>query len=253
MPEDLGRREVSVIYEDRWIVAVDKPPGLLVHPVGRHVYDTLMNYLHFRYRHEEALAAPPESPPGEDRHSRRVEEAVSLRLCHRIDKETTGIVLVAKDAHVHARIGWQFQHRKVSKEYLALAAGAVDPATREIDLPIGEGKDLAGALATPLKPARTIIEVLGRLDTPSGPFTLVAARPVTGRQNQIRVHLAAIGHPICGDLRYGGAAAEPPEGFPRRYLLHARRLRFFHPRLKTIVDLEAPPPEDFRGLLPGGK
>jgi 23S rRNA pseudouridine1911/1915/1917 synthase len=245
LPEDLGRREVSVIYEDRWIVAVDKPPGLLVHPVGRHVYDTLMNYLHFRYRPEEALAAPPESHPGDDRHSRRVEEAVSLRLCHRIDKETTGIVLVAKDSYVHARIARQFQDREVSKEYLALAAGDPGFDERDVDLPIGEGGNLAEALAPPLKPACTRIQVLRRLPDLAGGVTLVAARPVTGRQNQIRVHLAAIGHPIVGDTRYGGPTAAPPDGFPARYLLHARRLRFLHPRLKTWMELEAPPPPDF--------
>jgi 23S rRNA pseudouridine1911/1915/1917 synthase len=237
VPADYLEREVKVIYEDRWLVAIDKPPGLLVHPVGRHVYDTLMNYLHYRYR------AASEKPVG---HQREIDETTAPRLCHRIDKDTTGVVVVAKEAYVHRRIQWQFQNRHVSKEYLALAAGRIESGREEIDLPIGEGGNLEEALEPPLKPTRTLLRVLERRRGAGGEFTLVAARPVTGRQNQIRVHLAAIGHPIAGDVRYGGPA---PEGFPARYLLHARAIRFFHPRLKCFLCLEAEPPADFHQLL----
>ena len=269
LPADYGDRSVSIIYEDRWLVAVDKPPGLLVHPTGRHVYDTLMNYLHYRYQGEreaadgdppasspeesgsggEAPAAsrqPPDGPRPGEHYRKRMEERLALRLCHRIDRETTGILLVAKEAYVHRMVQAQFSERRVKKEYLALVIGAVPEGTDEIDIPIGEGATLEEALAPPRKPTRTRIAVLERFSGPSGDLTLLAARPVTGRQNQIRVHLAAIGHPIAGDSRYG---RPPPEGFPERYLLHARSLRFFHPRLKTAVELEAALPPDFQELL----
>jgi len=246
IPEDYRRREVAVIYEDPWLLAVDKPPGLLVHPVGRHVYDTLMNYLHFRYlsREDPAEAGARRA----DRHASEIDESVSPRLCHRIDKDTTGIIMVAKESYVHQRMQWQFQHRRVSKEYLALVAGRVPADLAEIKLPIGEGRDLAQALLPPLRPAHTMVKTVEAFEGPSGSFTLVAARPVTGRQNQIRVHLAAIGHPNAGDRRYGGPTVP---GFPQRYLLHARRIRFDHPRRKCPVELEAALPADFQELLRG--
>jgi 23S rRNA-/tRNA-specific pseudouridylate synthase len=322
MPVDYADREVSIIYEDSWLVAVDKPPGLLVHPVGRHVYDTLMNYLHYRYHGKQELRIadcglriggrliekseggsgkaeveepdpqlgicgtsitvghPTQHPETEEvdkpskilgtsssgrnpqsairnpksgaqpapgsRYRSRIDERLTIRLCHRIDKDTTGIVLVGKEGYVHKRVQWQFQTRRVSKEYLTLAAGFIPDDLDEIAMPIGEGGNLAEALAPPLKPARTTIRCLERFRGPAGDFTLVLARPVTGRQNQIRVHLAAAGFPIAGDVRYGGPAVP---GFPDRYLLHARWIRFFHPRLKTFVELSAPPPADFRELI----
>jgi 23S rRNA pseudouridine1911/1915/1917 synthase len=242
IPQDYLRREVAVIYEDPWILAVDKPPGLLVHPVGRHVYDTLMNYLHFRYLPREGEARPVRP----DRHASEIDESISPRLCHRIDKDTTGIILVAKESYVHQRMQWQFQHRRVSKEYHALVAGRVPADLEEIKLPIGEGRDLAEALLPPLRPAHTLVKTLETFEGPSGSFSLLAARPVTGRQNQIRVHLAAIGHPIAGDRRYGGPSLP---GFPSRYLLHARSIRFDHPRRKCPVLLEADLPADFLALV----
>jgi len=243
VPDDYEKLQVPVIYEDPWLVAVNKPPGLLVHPVGRHVYDTLMNYLHFRYRKEET---PQAARGAAARRDAAIDESTAPRLCHRVDKETTGVLLVAKEKYVHERMGLQFRARAVAKEYLALAAGRIPPEREEIDLPIGEGRDIESALAPPLRPARTLIRAIERFSGPSGEFTLVSARPVTGRQNQIRIHLAAIAHPIAGDGRFGG----PLQGeFPARYLLHARRIRFFHPRLKCAVEIEAEPPEDFQDLL----
>jgi 23S rRNA pseudouridine1911/1915/1917 synthase len=224
---DYSRYQLEIIYEDPFILGLNKPPGMLVHPVGRHVYDTLMNYLHYRYR--DAMTACSE---------------FHLRLCHRIDKDTTGILLVGKDNFVHRSVQKQLEQRTMSKEYHALVTGHVPSDLSVVDRPIGEGRNLDSALNGPgLKQSKTRIRVLRRFRE----YTLVAANPVTGRQNQIRVHLAGAGHPLVGDERYGGPPA--PDGFPQRFNLHARLLQFYHPRLKSWVSLEAPQPADLAALL----
>jgi 23S rRNA pseudouridine1911/1915/1917 synthase len=232
-PEDYDDLELEVLYEDPWVLAISKPPGLLVHPVGRHVYDTLMNHLHHRYRSERDEDGSPVVP----------------RLCHRLDRDTTGVLVIAKDQHVHREVMGQFERRLVSKEYVALVRGEHRADSAEVSLPIGEGRCLRTCLEHDvLKDSRTGIAVLSRLVSPDeGPFTLVACVPHTGRQNQIRVHLAASGHPLAGDSRYGGG--DPPRGFPQRYLLHSRAIRFYHPRLKSDVELAAELPPDFRELI----
>lgn len=228
---DYSRETLDVLYEDPWLLAINKPPGRLVHPVGRHVYDTLLNILHYRYR---------EHIDGES--------AIHPRLCHRIDRDTTGILLVGKDRFVHQSVQWQLENRRVGKEYWALVSGRLSRAVCSVDRPLREGQDLRTALEGPgLKPSRTRLDVLERFEFDGACYTWVAARPVTGRQNQIRVHLASTGHPIVGDRRYGGCA--PPAGFPDRFLLHARKLRFRHPRLKSAVELRAPLPRDVETLL----
>jgi 23S rRNA pseudouridine1911/1915/1917 synthase len=224
---DYERFTLEYVYEDPWLLAVNKPPGLLVHPVGDHVYDTLINHLHFRHRNEQDEEGEPVRP----------------RLCHRIDRETTGIVLVGLDSWVHDRVRHQFENRLVSKEYVALARG--DYAGGDsIDVPMGEGHDLPSSLHhRHLRPARTTVRVLERFEG----YTLLACRPATGRQNQIRIHLGSVGHPIVGDERFGDGP--PPDGFPARYLLHSRAIRLEHPRLKSTLDLSAELPEDFQALI----
>ncbi|MFP6737251.1 MAG: RluA family pseudouridine synthase [Planctomycetota bacterium] len=232
IPDDYSERKLDIIYEDEWLVAVNKPPGMLVHPVGRHVYDTLINYLHHRY-HSSGPSA----------------EEIVPRLCHRLDRHTTGVVVVGKKAYVHREVQKQFEQRLVSKTYLALANGHFPPENREIDIPIGEGHCLQSALENePLKESRTQVDVLETYND----CTLLRCSPLTGRQNQIRVHLAAAGHPIAGDERYGGdSPGELPlrRQWPLRYLLHSESIRFWHPRLKQYLELKAPIPPDFEELL----
>lgn len=228
MPDDYDALQLDVLYEDPWLVAVNKPPGMLVHPVGRHVYDTLINYLHHRYR--DAV--------GEN------DEALRPRLCHRIDKDTTGIVVVGKDVHAHREVRVQFESRLVSKEYVALVAGEYPREREVLTAPMGEGRSLEACLEhESLKEARTTVEVLRRLRG----HTLLSCVPHTGRLNQIRVHLAGAGFPIAGDERFGGDPPRP--GFPARYLLHSRVIRFDHPRLKSLLELTAPLPPDLVELL----
>jgi 23S rRNA-/tRNA-specific pseudouridylate synthase len=113
-----------------------------------------------------------------------------------------------------------------------------------VEVPIGEGRSLETCLEHDvLKESRTSVRVVRRFEG----YTLVSCVPHTGRQNQIRVHLASTGFPIAGDAQYGGGA--PPKGFPPRYVLHSRAIRFYHPRLKSWVELKAPLAEDFRHLI----
>jgi len=219
---------LEVLYEDPWLVAVNKPPGLLVHPVGRHVYDTLINHLHHRYRGQVGEDGEPLVP----------------RLCHRIDRDTTGVLVAAKEAWTHKEVQAAFERRLVAKEYLALAVGPYPADRSTLTVPIGEGRSLETCLEhVSLKESRTAVRVLARFEG----HTLLACVPHTGRQNQIRVHLAAAGHPIAGDERYGGGKAQA--GFPGRYLLHSRFLEFYHPRLKCAIEVTAPLPPDFQELL----
>jgi 23S rRNA pseudouridine1911/1915/1917 synthase len=224
-PRDDDLRSVEIVYEDLWLLAVNKPAGLLVHPVGRHVYDTLINYLH--RRHRSAGGAADFVP----------------RLCHRIDKNTTGLVVVAKDSDVLREVSMQFESREVTKEYVALVTGIFPDDRRSIDIPIGEGTSLPAALEhSVLREARTLVAVERRFHR----HTLLRCNPLTGRQNQIRIHLAAAGYPIAGDKRFGGVVEKD---LPPRYLLHAERVLFFHPCLKCDIELSAPWPADFRQLV----
>ena len=203
-PHDYADLKLEVLYEDRWLVAVNKPPGLLVHPVGRHVYDTLMNYMHHRYQ------------------GRRTEdgERIVPRLCHRLDRDTTGVLVIGKDPHVHRQLQYQFENRLVRKEYFALVKGNYPSDSDAIEIPLGEGRCLRSCLDhRVLKPSCTHIH----REQSYPDYTLLGCNPLTGRQNQIRVHLGASGFPIVGDERFGGGKA--PAGFPDRFLLHSRRLR----------------------------
>jgi len=209
VPADYGALAPEILYEDEWIVAVNKPPGILVHPAGRHVYDTVLNYLHFRYRGAGANRAP--------------------WLVHRLDRDTTGVLLAVRDEETGRDLQQQFERRQVIKVYRAVVSGSPPWDRTRIERPVGD------------RPARTDVEVRSRL----GPWTEVECHPLTGRQNQIRVHLAGEGFPIAGDTEIGGDAARSAPPLPPRYLLHAERLVFRHPDLHTRVDLMAPLPEDF--------
>ncbi|MBN1421274.1 MAG: RluA family pseudouridine synthase, partial [Planctomycetes bacterium] len=184
VPGDYRDLAPEILYEDEWIIAVNKPPGILVHPAGRHVYDTVLNYLHFRYRGAERGRAP--------------------RLAHRLDRDTTGVLLAVRDEETGRDLQHQFEGRRVTKVYRAVVAGSPPWDRVRIERPIGE------------RPARTDVEVLARL----GPWAEVECRPLTGRQNQIRIHLAGEGFPIAGDAEIAGDAARSAPPLPPRYLLH---------------------------------
>ncbi|MBL8747635.1 MAG: RluA family pseudouridine synthase [Planctomycetes bacterium] len=247
-PDPGANVEFPVLYEDAWMVAVDKPPGLAVHPSGRRLDGTLIHALHRRYRNPD-----------------RPEHDVVPRLLHRIDVETSGVVAVGLDEQFHHLVARQFEDRLVQKTYLAVVRGTPPAAEGTIDLSIVPDKASAVRLKLTTSadgaglPAVTDYRVMRR----SGPHTLVEVRPKTGRTHQIRVHMAAIGCPLVGDKLYGGdermflhqlAGTLDGEHLADlgldRHALHAHRLVFFHPMLGRELALEAPLPPDMAALLP---
>jgi 23S rRNA pseudouridine1911/1915/1917 synthase len=177
--------ELAILYEDEEVVAVDKPPFLPVHPSGRHLTDTLIQRVHAHYFSDAEVGR------------------LVPRLCHRIDRETSGIVLLAKNPRTHSKVMRQFERRRVEKEYLAIVHGVPDLEEGRIELPLANARSGSIALKMAIVPdglpARTDWRVLERCDH----YALLCCRLHTGRQHQIRVHLAAIGHPIVGDKLYG--------------------------------------------------
>lgn len=240
--------DFPVLYEDAWLIAVDKPPGLAVHPSGRRLDGTLIHALHRRYRR-----------PHDPRHD------VVPRLLHRIDVETSGVVAVGLDEQFHHMVAKQFEDRQVTKTYLAVVRGCPPAAEGTIDLPIAP--DRASAVRLKLGagdgdrglPAVTDYTVLRH----GSGRCLVEVRPKTGRTHQIRVHMAAIGCPLVGDKLYGGdeqlflhqlAGTLTDDHRERlgldRHALHAHRLTFFHPMLDREMTLTAPLPADMAALVP---
>jgi 23S rRNA pseudouridine1911/1915/1917 synthase len=241
---DFAPDELCILWEDEDLVAVDKPALVSVHPSGRHMSDSLIHRVHVRYR------------------DRIAELGWAPKLCHRLDRETSGIVLVAKDADVHRRIMRAFERREVEKHYLALVHGVPRERAGVIDMPLGPARasriGLKMACITDGVEARTDWELL----EDHGAFSLIRCRLHTGRQHQIRVHMAAIGHPVIGDKLYG----EDDSFFQRgvddeltardlvdlelpRHALHNHRLAFRHPRTGDAVVIESPLPADLLGYI----
>jgi 23S rRNA pseudouridine1911/1915/1917 synthase len=247
VPDDLGPQgfEIPILYEDRYLVVVDKPAGLAVHPAGRRLYGTLIHFLHLRYRR-----------PGDPHHD------VVPRLLHRIDRETSGVVAAGLDEHVHGRIRRQFEERLVHKLYLAVVHGRPQPAEGLIDLPIGPARRSVIRLKLEARddgaPARTRYRVVRGNQR----FSLVELAPETGRTHQLRVHLAAIGCPLVGDKIYGADESVFLESIDgrlseanrqglvlERHALHAWRLAFHHEGIDRPVSFEAPLPADLAQLV----
>lgn len=231
--EDPGPLEV--LFEDKDCLAVDKPPGVPVHPSGRHFVGTLIQRVHHHFRQEiEAGELTP-------------------RLCHRLDRETSGIVLVAKRARTHPELSRQFEEREVEKEYLATVWGELERDEGSIELPIAQSAASTIRLKMTVRedglPCRTDYRVVDRVPG----YSLLRLRLFTGRQHQIRVHLAAIGYPIVGDKLYGPdeqlfqrAADGELDGEDLRLLelprqaLHNHRLVFRSPASGEWVEVVSP-------------
>jgi 23S rRNA pseudouridine1911/1915/1917 synthase len=217
---------LDIVYEDDAIIVVDKPPGLVVHPGSGNRDGTLLNAL---LHHAPEVAALPRAG-----------------IVHRLDKDTSGLLVVAKTAIAQTDLVRQLQARTVKREYAALVHGDVARATT-IDAPIGRHPRIRTTMAVVArgKPARTHVKPLERF----GGATFVQCTLETGRTHQIRVHLAAIGHPLVGDPAYGrgrGSVALPAF---HRQALHAIRLAFIHPQTKRQRQWETPLPDDILHLL----
>jgi 23S rRNA pseudouridine1911/1915/1917 synthase len=251
---------LDVIYEDADLAVVNKPAGMMVHAgsgqnEGACSRGTLVNALLYRFKALSSTGG--ELRPG---------------IVHRLDKDTSGLIVVAKNDRAHAALGEMFANRQMKKTYIALVQGAMERAKGTINA--GVGRDpvhRTRMTAKPLDNARSAVshyEVIRRLSNRFGKFTLIRVRIETGRTHQIRVHMASIGHPVVGDTLYGGSGqltdqvasqaalskaarrkAEPERLRLGRNFLHAAHLEFAHPVTGKLLKLEAPLAEELEGFL----
>jgi 23S rRNA pseudouridine1911/1915/1917 synthase len=249
LPENIP---LDIIHEDDQFIAVNKQAGLIVHPARGHWSGTLINALLYHAEQTHSTLSVGSDPwrPG---------------IIHRLDRDTTGLILIAKTDEAHWRLAGQFERRTIKKAYMALVHGELELDSDLIDAPLGINPqhreryavrtDSAGG-----KPAQTVYIVKERFKG----YTLLELQPKTGRTHQLRVHCAHIGHPIVGDVTYGGKAitirdlsgrvpshttpTEADAPLIERQALHAFRLQFVHPTKFTRMHLEAPIPPDIRHI-----
>jgi len=231
---------LSILYEDPSIIVIDKPSGMVVHPAYGNPSGTLVNALLY---HCKDLAG--------------INGVLRPGIVHRLDKDTSGVMVVAKDDEAYHQLTKQFKDRTVEKVYLAIAYGRFSQDGGSIDSAIGRHPSERKKMSTRTKkgkPAITLWKVIERLDG----FTLLEILPQTGRTHQIRVHLSSMGHPLLGDPLYGrkGRPGAIHDSVLReclkkmsRQALHAQRLEFTHPRTGERVHFVSPIPKDMRDVL----
>ncbi len=242
IPEDIP---IGVIYEDEWLTVVDKPPGLVTHPAKGHWSGTLVNALQFHFDTLSTVAG--ENRPG---------------IVHRLDRDTSGLLIVAKDDQAHRGLAKQFEERTISKEYLALVSNVPSRDRDWVEKAIGPHPTHREKMAIRTvedggKTARTFYEVVERFKA----HAFVRCKPETGRTHQIRIHLTHLGHPILADKMYSGrdhvtrgdllgATAENPElVLLGRQALHAYSLKLTHPMTGVKMELTSPLPTDIARTL----
>ncbi len=224
LPEDIP---LEVVHEDDVLLVVNKPAGMVVHPGPGHSSGTLVNAL-LAYCPQVAGVGPPDR----------------AGIVHRLDKDTSGLILVAKDEGVRRALQRQFKRRQVAKTYLALVQGRVEPGEGIIEVPVGRDKRQRKKMAVVRtgRKARTRYRAVEHFPD----HTLLEVQPHTGRTHQIRVHLAWLGYPVVGDTVYG-RRRQPL--LRDRYFLHAAGLRFTHPVTGEEVAFAAPLPSDLTVVL----
>ena len=225
-PERAADVPFGVAYEDEHLLVVDKPAGVVVHPAPGHRDPTLAQALAGR-----AAGGDPER----------------AGIVHRLDRDTSGLMIVAKSEEAHRALQRMIRRREVEREYLALVAGGPASDSGTVDAPLGRDRVNRTTVSTRTdraRPAVTHFEVLERLPRTA----LLRVRLETGRTHQIRAHMAAIGHPVCGDRAYGGEDCGRRLGLNRQFL-HSARVMFNHPFTGALVACESKPPADLRRSL----
>lgn len=219
---------LEVVFEDRYLLVINKPAGLVVHPAPGNWSGTLLNGL---------LARDPQAA-----------YLPRTGIVHRLDKDTSGLMVVARQRQTMDQLVSMIAARSVSREYIALAHGAWQGAhTRQVEAPIGRdprNRLRMAAVDLEKNPGKPALTVLSLLQSVQG-HCLVKCRLHTGRTHQIRVHMASLGHPLVSDVLYGGAIA----GGMQRQALHACRLAFNHPMTGATMEFKSPPPPDLREAI----
>jgi 23S rRNA pseudouridine1911/1915/1917 synthase len=234
---------LDILFEDEYLTAVNKPPGMVVHPAKGHWSGTLASGLQYHFDRLSAAGGP--TRPG---------------IVHRLDRDTSGVLVVAKTDPAHFAIVAQFEQRTVEKEYFAVVIGGLNVDRDLIDRPIGAHPYQREKMAirrdhSTAREAQTFYEVAERFDG----FTALRVFPKTGRTHQIRVHLASIGCPVLCDRLYGGRARmargeirrqpDDEQVVLHRQALHARRIKLLHPHTGQPIEFEAPLADDLTAML----
>ncbi|MHB0915476.1 MAG: RluA family pseudouridine synthase [Thermoleophilia bacterium] len=230
--------KLDIPFEDEYLLVVDKPPGIVTHPARGHATGTLVHGL---LAHRIAGGDSPQRPG----------------IVHRLDKDTSGLMVVARDSEAHRRLAAMFARHEVERTYLALVHGTF--ATREgtVDAPVGRDSSRRKQMSVATQQGREAVTHFRVVDSWAGDgvkprgkgssgFSLLEVRLETGRTHQIRVHLAAIGHPVAGDGTYGQRRDVLGVG---RQFLHSARIRFEHPLTGETIELESPLPPDLQAAL----
>lgn len=228
LPEEIT---LDIKYEDEDIIIINKPKGMVVHPaVGNHT-GTLVNALMFSHLNELSS----------------INGNIRPGIVHRIDKDTSGILVIAKNDLAHKKLSEDFKTHHLKRKYIALVKGMIKEDTFTINLPIGRNPKDRKKMAVTQQNSRnavTHVQVLERFY--QSHVTLIEATLETGRTHQIRVHLSYLGHPLIGDEVYG---KKDPKFKVQGQMLHARLLGIYHPRLGNYLEFTSQPPEEFQMLL----
>ena len=221
---------LQVLYEDESIIVIDKPVGLVVHPGAGNKKGTLVHALLGRKSKLSSLGET--NRPG---------------IVHRLDKDTSGVLVVAKDNFSHRHLQSQFASHSLSKTYLALVKGRLEYEEGRLEQALGRDPKIRQKMAVSreesAKPAQTLYKVLKRFRY----STLVEVKLITGRTHQIRVHMQHLGHPVVGDPLYGTAALSSPR--PPRLALHASKIEFLHPKTGKLMKFESPVPAELKAMI----
>lgn len=223
--------KLNIMYEDDDILIVDKEKGMVVHPAKGNYSGTMVNSL--MYSHKDKLSS--------------INGTIRPGIVHRIDKDTSGILVVAKNDNAHKKLSEQFKVHSITRKYIALVKGIIKEDTMDIDYPIGRSSKDRKKMAVTYKnskEAKTHIKVLKRFYNSN--VTLVEATLETGRTHQIRVHMAYVGHPLVGDEVYG---KKDPRFKIEGQMLHAKTLGFIHPTKNSYIEFESNLPEYYLEIL----
>ena len=254
VPEDIP---LDIIYEDEHLMVLNKSPDMVVHPARGHASGTLVNALTFHCNKLSSISGPLR--PG---------------IVHRLDRDTSGIILAIKDEKVHKHIALQFEKREILKEYLAVVKGEIELDSDKIDFPIGRHKKFRKKMAIRHDTGKSAVSLFEVMERFCG-YTLVKITPETGRTHQIRVHMKTIGHPIVADSEYNNTGTCYLEDLMRpnsntemhnlakvqelcnntdqliinRQALHAYKIKFLHPVFNKTMEFTAEIPEDMLNLI----